>query len=138
MMAAIENNPENERFPIRKILWSILVGIGGNVLVFLFLTTFLNFYAALKFIPWIIAFNCALTGYMMLDKTRSTLKYKKGFAILSGSLVVVAVSLFVVTALPNMIGTFQITVYDLFSWAFIGATLSGMGAMLAIKYFNIK
>ena len=69
MMTETEINPEKKRFPFREIGWMTLTGVGGNVLVFLFLITFLHFLVAFKYIPWIIAFNTAVSGYALVDKT---------------------------------------------------------------------
>ena len=137
MMAAIENNPVYKRFPVRKIGWSILVGIGGNVLVFLFLTTFLNFYVALKFIPWIIVFNCAVSGYALVDRTRHLIRRKKLLAALMGAAIaVVTCGLLVMLSFYFVAENFM-QIHDAAFFLVIAVIGSWLGAVLGIKYYKL-
>ncbi len=85
-----------------------------------------------------MAFNCALTGYMLLEKTLDRLKYKRTFAVGAGVAVVVLACASMFFMLPAVIDASQITVNDLLLWFLIGAVFSGLGGILAIKYDNLK
>ncbi|MDM8544212.1 hypothetical protein QUF90_24305 [Desulfococcaceae bacterium HSG9] len=121
-----------------KALYSIIVGVVGVLILAVFFTVPVRV-ASLSFLmPWFMAFNCALTGYMLLEKTLDRLKYKRTFAVGAGVAVVVLVCASMFFILPAVIDTSQITVNDLLLWFIIGAVFSWLGGILAIKYDNLK
>jgi hypothetical protein len=61
---------------VSKFAYSIFSGVIGSILLAAFLTLFIDIFRVVKFIPWIIAFNTAMTGYSLLDKTHDTLQHK--------------------------------------------------------------
>ena len=138
MMAAIEKNPEKEPFPLRQFGWSILTGIGGNALVFLFLTTFLPFWGAIKFLPWIIAFNTAVSGYALVDKTRDLIHHKKLLAGLVGAVIVAVTCVLLVMLSFYFVADNFLALHDVAFFLVIGVIGSWLGALLAIKYFKLK
>ena len=136
-MAAIENNLNKKGFPSRQIGWSILIGVGGNMLIFLFLMTFMHIFAAIKFVPWIIAFNTAVSGYSLVDKTRNLIKRKKLFAVLMGAVIaLITCGLLVILSIFIARENF-LAIHDVVFFLVIGVIGSELGALLGIKYFKL-
>jgi hypothetical protein len=121
-----------------KFAYSILAGVIGTILIFLFLNTFLHVFEAVRFLPWIIAFNTAITGYSLLDKTRDQLRHKH-IAAMSAGIVNVIITCAVFTSLfIYLIGESLFSPWDLVLFFAIGIVCSELGALLAIKYFKLK
>lgn len=136
-MATIENNLNKKGFPSRQIGWSILIGVGGNMLIFLFLMTFMHIFAAIKFVPWIIAFNTAVSGYSLVDKTRNLIKRKKLFAVLMGAAIaLITCGLLVMLSIFIESDNF-LAIHDVVFFLAIGIIGSALGALLGIKYFKL-
>jgi len=121
-----------------KVAYSILSGVLGTIFIVWFLTTFLNSHETVKFMPWIIAFNTAVTGYALLNKTRHHFKYKQISSIGAGTLNVILTY----TALNFLFfyseGEYLVGRWDLIFYLIIGIICSELGALLAIKYFKLK
>jgi hypothetical protein len=121
-----------------KIAYSILSGVSGTVFIVWFLTIFLNSHETVKFIPWLIAFNTAVTGYSLLNKTRNHFKHKQIYSIGAGTLNVIMTY----TALNFLFfyseGEYLVGRWDLIFYFIIGIICSELGALLAIKYFKLK
>ncbi len=121
-----------------KTAYCILTGIIGTVVLIIFLSVFIELYRIVPFVPWIIAFNTAMTGYSLIEKTRDTLKYKQISSISAGILNVL------ITCFLLSVFSFYLFDENLFSiWDFalflgIGIVCSELGALLAIKYFKLK
>lgn len=121
-----------------KIAYSVLSGVFGAILIIMFLSTFLHIFSVLKFIPWVIALNTAITGYSLLDKTRNQLKHKQLSSISAGILNVIITYL--------ILGLISVCLFDenligyrnLLLYLIIGIVCSELGAILAIKYFKLK
>ena len=136
-MTAIENNLNKKGFPSRQIGWSILIGVGGNMLIFLFLMTFMHIFAVIKFVPWIIAFNTAVSGYSLVDKTRNLIKRKKLFAVLMGAVIaLITCGLLVMLSIFIESENF-LAIHDVVFFLVIGVIGSALGALLGIKYFKL-
>ena len=121
-----------------KAAYSILTGIFGTAVLIAFLTVFMELYRIVSFVPWIIAFNTAMTGYSLLDKTRDTLKYKQISSISAGVLNVI-ITYFLLSLLSFYFfdeNLFSIRDFALF--LVIGVVCSELGALLAIKYFKLN
>ena len=121
-----------------KIAYSVLAGVFGAILIVLFLSTFLHIFSVLKFIPWVIALNTAITGYSLLDKTRDLLKYKQISAIISGILNVLITYSILILISVNLLGENLFGSRDLMVFLIIGIVCSELGAILAVKYFKLK
>jgi len=121
-----------------KIAYSILVGVLGTIILVLFLATFLRIFEVVKFIPWIIALNTAITGYSLLDKTRDQFKYKQLFSVSAGILNVIFTYIILCIISVNFLGGYFLGTWDFIVFLIIGVICSELGALLAIKYFNLK
>ena len=121
-----------------KFTYSIFVGVFGTIILVLFLATFLHTFEVVKFIPWIIALNTAITGYSLLDKTRNQLKYKQLFSISAGILNVIFTYVILSIISVNFLGEYLFGMWDFIVFLIIGVICSELGALLAIKYFKLK
>ncbi len=122
---------------LNKAAYSILYGVLGNLVIFLFLTTFLRLHEIARFIPWIIAFNAISTGYSLLEKTRDRLRHKQKSAIGAGILNVLISYLVLNFIYVYFVGEFIFGGSDLAHFLVIGVICSELGALLAIKYFKL-
>ena len=121
-----------------RVAGSICAGVVGCMILMMFFTALMPVISLSALMPWIIGFNCALTGYMMLDKTRNGLKYKRMAAFCSGGLVVIPVCGVIFFVFPSIVGFLTVTVAQLVWWLFVGVVFSGLGGILAIKYLNLN
>ncbi len=121
-----------------KVFYSILAGSIGAVILVLFLTGMTLSAGIGKILPVIVGFNTALTGYMVLEKTRHGFKYKRAVSIASGVVMVLVTAAFLNIMYFRGAGVFLISVVDLTTLLGIGIVTSGLGGMLAIKYFNLR
>jgi hypothetical protein len=121
-----------------KFTYCILTGVFGAAVLVMFMTVFMDLYRAVSFIPWIIAFNTAITGYSLIDKTGSALKYKHLSSISAGILNVI-ITYFLLSIISfYLFGENLFTKWDLALFLVIGIVCSELGALLAIKYFKLK
>ena len=130
---------ENKKIVLlTQITSAVLIGVGGTILVVMLLAAIMPLSKAVNFIPWLIGFNCAMTGYSLAEKTRASLKYRHLPAIGAGiSNVLITVA--VLTGLS--VYTFGISLFnpmDLAIFLVIGAACSMFGAWLADKYHNLN
>jgi len=121
-----------------KAAYCILAGIFGTAVLIIFLAVFIELYRVVPFVPWIIAFNTAMTGYTLIDKTRDTLKYKQISSISAGVLNVI-ITCFLLSLLSFYFFSENLfTQWDFALFLIIGIVCSELGALLAIKYFKLK
>ncbi len=123
---------------VYQVLISICAGVVGCMILVLFFTALMPVVSFSGLMPWIIGFNSAVTGYMLLDKTRNSLKYKRLAALCAGCLVVIPVCGIIFFMIPSLSGFLTVTVAQLVWWLLIGIVFSGLGGLLAIKYLNLN
>jgi hypothetical protein len=121
-----------------KAAYCILTGIFGTAVLIIFLAVFIELYRIVPFVPWIIAFNTAMTGYSLIDKTRDTLKYKQVFSISAGILNVIITYFLLSLSSFYLFGESLFSIWDFALFLIIGIVCSELGALLAIKYFKLK
>ena len=103
----------------------------------MFCAAFLGLYQVVKYLPWMIAFNTAMTGFSLIEKTRDRIVHKHLAALCAGLVNVVITSgilmIFSFYLLAeNLIGSTMILILLI-----IGAVCSALGAWLAVKYFKL-
>ena len=131
----------NNEFPsqasvlLRKTMRALLVGVGGNIILFLFLTTFLHISETNRFIPWIIAFNSCLTGFSLVSKDLYTLPHLKAISVVTGLLNALISTALIVGLTQLQFGDYFLGISDYIIFAVIGMVCSGLGTLLAVKYY---
>ena len=121
-----------------KFAYSILAGVFGVAVLAMFLSVFIEIYRVVPFIPWIIAFNTAMTGYSLIDKTRDSLKYKQVSSISAGIFNVIITYFLLSLSSFYLFGENLFSIWDFTLFLIIGIICSELGALLAIKYFKLK
>ncbi len=121
-----------------KFAYCILTGVFGVAVLAMFLAVFMELYRVVPFVPWIIAFNTAMTGYSLIDKTRDTLKYKQVSSISAGILNVIITYFLLSLSSFYLFGENLFSIWDFALFLIIGIVCSELGALLAIKYFKLK
>ena len=129
---------KKDGFPFRRILRAILIGIGGNIILIVFLMTFLHIFETIKFMPWIIAFNTAHTGYSLVDKTGKQLSYRLLISALAGLFNVLITSGIFVGLSVLLFGDLFLGMREIGLFISIGILCSVVGTILAVKYFKIN
>lgn len=121
-----------------KVLYSILTGLFGSLLIVLFLTGLMPLGATVKHLPWILAFNASVAGYTLLDRSRDKLHHKKLSGMGVGILIAVPTCLLLNLLALNMTGMGLMGWPEMLFFIIIASVFAGLGAWLAIKYITIK
>jgi len=121
-----------------QIASAVLIGVGGTLLISMFLATILPLSKAVKFIPWLIGFNTAMTGYSLVERTRTSLKYRHITSICAGisNVLITAGLLFGLSVYAGVISLFN--PLDLTIFLVIGVICSEFGSWLAVKYHKLN
>ena len=128
----------NKTDQVKTIANPIIVGIIGSLVLVGFFTSLMSFDTIEKLLPYIIGFNAALTGYNLIKKTDNSLKFKRIRAISSGVLMVITTAVILNLVMLHLMGSYLIYLTDAIFLIIIGGVLSGLGAILAIKYLNMN
>ncbi|MCK5099236.1 MAG: hypothetical protein KAR45_14095 [Desulfobacteraceae bacterium] len=118
-------------------LKSILIGVGGSLILAVFCSTFIALEKIVFIMPLFIAFNGAITGYKIVDTLKNSIENIPVFSFVlgvgSGAITFVAV---------NFAGSFireglLLNIYDLLIYMGVSGITSYLGAKLAVRYFNL-
>ena len=120
-----------------KFIYSMFIGVFGSILIVMFFTGVMSMGTIEKLLPFIIGFNAALTGFNLMTRTKDSLKYKRLWSLLSGIILVVGVTLILNIAFYYLTGDDIVFMTDFFILAVTGGVFSCLGAILAIKYYNL-
>jgi hypothetical protein len=128
--------------PLTARLWQIgiavLAGVGGNIVLVHFLSGLMTAQTLSGLLDWIVGFNAALTGYMLVEKDRTDLPFRRGLCIFAG-LVNIGITIVAVNYLYQMMWDFPlIAMTDAVILLTIGAILGLAGGLLAEKYQKFK
>lgn len=123
---------------VKIIVYSIIVGVIGSLVLVGFFSSLMSLGTIQKFIPYIISFNAALTGYNLIKNSDNSLKFKRIFAISSGVMMVIIAAVILNMVMFHFMGGYLIYFTDAIFLIVIGGVLSGLGAILAIKYLNMN
>ena len=126
-------------------LKSILIGVGGSMILAVFCSTFIAMDKILFILPVFIAFNGAMTGYRMVEVMKTRIKNLPLFSFVlgigGGALTFVAVNFALSYAMQStwslMGNTVLLNITDLFIYMTVSGITSYLGAKLAIRYFNL-
>jgi hypothetical protein len=121
-----------------QIASAVLIGACGTILVIMFLATILPLSKAVNFVPWLIGFNTAMTGYSLVEKTRASLQYRHMAAIGAGISNVLITTGVLIGLSVYTIGLNLFSPMDLTVFLVIGTACSELGAWLAAKYHKLN
>ncbi len=118
-------------------LKSILMGVGGSLILAVFCSSFLAIGNVLFILPLFIGFNGAVTGYRLVEVMKDRISNVSLFSFVlgvgGGALTFVTVN-FAVSFIGNW---FLLNLYDLVVYMAVSGITSYLGARLAAKYFNL-
>jgi hypothetical protein len=116
---------------------AISIGIFGVVLLVMFFAGLMSVGAIEKLLPFIIGFNAALTGYNLVSRIKDSIKYKRILSVISGIIMVGSVVLILNITAYYYSGGYIIYIADFLFLIFLGGVFSFLGAILAIRYYNL-
>jgi len=122
----------------RSFAQAVLIGVGGNWILFFFLLTFLHVLNAVRFLPWILAFNAASTGYLLVEKTAGRLPRRSLTAAIAGALTVIFACAGIGLGIQFLLGRWVFPAADLVFFLLVGLGCSELGMLLGVKYRQIK
>ena len=114
-----------------------LIGIFGVVLLVIFLTGLVPIGTVEKFLPFIIGFNAALTGYNLISRAKGHLEYKRMWGAVAGMMMVIGAALILNFASHYYTGGYVVYIADFLILVPIAGVFSFLGAILAIRYFKL-
>ena len=121
-----------------KVIYSVLAGSMGAVILVLFLTGMTYSATIGDLLPVIIGFNTAITGYMVLEKTRDGFTHMRLAAIGSGVVMVLFTAAVLNIMFLRGAGIVLIGIEQLMILVLVGIITSGLGGLLAIKFFSLE
>jgi hypothetical protein len=121
-----------------KFVQPILTGVFGSILLVFFFTGLMSIGTIGKFLPFVIGFNTALTGYNLLRRTKNKFKYKRIWGLISGIITVVITVLILNGLFFYLFGGYIVCIIDFLLLISIGSVFSWLGAVLAIRYFHLE
>jgi len=124
--------------PYGKTVYSIAVGTFGSIILVAFMNMVMLPAYSLKFIPLVIAFNAALSGYMVLEKTREFFQHKWTVAILAGLTMTLLAFMVLLAFFMQTTGVYMLGLSHLLLMLVFGIGSSWFGGVLAINYFKLN
>jgi hypothetical protein len=121
-----------------QFVYAVITGVCGTLILVVFLNAILNVFQISKFVPFIVAFNTAMTGYSLIDKCRERIRHKHAWALSAGLLTAVITVGFLMTFSFYFLGENLLGLKMSLFLIIIGAVCSDLGALLAAKYLKIK
>lgn len=128
--------------PLTARLWQIgiavLAGVGGNIVLVHFLSCLMTAQTLSGLLDWIVGFNATLTGYMLVEKDRTGLPFRRGLCIVAG-LVNIGITIVAINYLYQLMWDFPlIAMAEAVILLTIGAISGLAGGLLAEKYLKFK
>lgn len=136
VMDSHRNNPEPRT--VRSVARAVLIGVGGSLILFFFLLTFLHVWNAARVVPWILAFNAASTGYLLIEKTDGQLPRKRLTAAIAGGLTALLGCAAIALGVRFLLGIWLFSAAEIGFFALVGIGCSELGMAVAVKYREIK
>jgi hypothetical protein len=121
-----------------KTAYSILAGTVGTMILVAFSIMIVPPADSVKLLPFIVAFNTAITGYMVIDKTREFYRHKRVIAIFAGAAATLLTFIALNTFFLHTTGFFMISLTELLLMLVIGIGSSWFGSVLAIQYLDLN
>ncbi len=128
--------------PLTSRLWQIglavLAGVGGNIVLIHFLSGLMAAQTLSSLLDWIVGFNTALTGYMLVERDRTGMPFRR-ILCLGAGLANTGITILAVNHLYKIMWDFSlIAMADAVILLTIGAVFGFAGGQLAEKYLKFK
>lgn len=115
---------------------AVLVGACGNGIVVFFLSGIMTPQTIVYLLPLIVAFNCAMSGYMLVEK--SDRHHNHFMVVIAGVANVAATTIFLNLLYRQVAGLYLIYWRELLLLLTVGAVCAGLGGLLAKKYLRLN
>lgn len=124
--------------PLWRGFISILAGACGTIILVYFLSGLVSTGTMASLLDWIVGFNTALTGYMLMEKSGGGIRYWRwlcaGAGLINSVVSIVAVNyIYFLTFDFALVG-----MTDAGILLTIGAICGALGGVLAYKYMELK
>ena len=96
----------------------------------------MDVYQVVKYLPWMIAFNTAMTGFSLIEKTRDSITRNHLLAVCAGLANVVITCGILTLFSIYVVGESLISAQKFLFWMVVGAVCSELGAWLAVRHFK--
>lgn len=130
------NTPRATR--LWQISAAILAGACGNIILICFLSGLMGMGTMAHLRDWIVGFNAAMTGYMLVEKSGADLRFRcisaSGAGLINTVLTLLAIDRLYTLSLEKPL--FDIA--DAGILLAVGAICGALGGMLAKKYLELK
>ena len=120
-----------------KTMASILAGAVGSVILVIFFTGIMRASTIGFLLPVVIGFNAALTGYMVLEKTRNDFTHKRTVSIVSGIAMLLITTIILNILFFQGAGVYRVFSGDLLTLLLVAAIAGWLGGSLAVKFFKL-
>lgn len=128
--------------PLATRLWritaAILAGTCGNIILIYFLSGLMVMETMAHLLNWIVGFNTALTGYMLVEKGGADLRFRRYLCVGAGLVNAIVTILAVNRLYALMVDYPLIEMADTGIVLTVGAICGALGGMLAKKYMALK
>ncbi|GEM_PF-4031095 len=118
---------------IKPFTASIASGWAGSLILVLFSAGLFSMNLTYKLIPVFLVFNCAMAGFMLVDKNESLLKSPMAMAVFAGSATAVAVVVTLIAIGFAYLGWLVIGPADGLLFVCLGPMAGWLGGKLALK-----
>lgn len=123
--------------PALAAVKGILTGVGGTLVVALFLTGIIRMEQLSAVLPWVVGFNGALSGYRLVELLRAGPFHKKTLSFLpgmiTGALTWCSLNIFFLYGARDFI----FSVEELLLYVVISGCTGYLGAGLASRYLDL-
>lgn len=123
--------------PLATRLWqmstAILAGACGNIILVYYLIGLMGPVDMIPVLDWIVGFNTALTGYMLVEKSGTDWRFRRSFTMGAG-LINAGLTMLAI----NRLDMFLIHTADAAILLTVSAVCSVLGGMLARKYIELR
>jgi hypothetical protein len=121
-----------------KAIFAVFSGVIGTLVLTAFGVAIMNIYQVATYLPWIIAFNTAMTGFSLVDRA-GRLMTRRLLAAMGAGIANVVIALFVLTLLSNYLAGENLIGLNRWGGSLvIGAVCGGIGGWLAMKAHPLK
>jgi len=128
--------------PLANRIWqistAIAAGTGGTIVLTYFMSGLVSMDTMASLLDWIVGFNTALTGYMLMDKSEGRIRWWRWLCASAG---LVNAVLCVVAVNYIYASTMDLSLVDRADAGIlltIGAVCGALGGLLAKKYLALK
>jgi hypothetical protein len=137
-MEMVLSSNKSNGFLARKAIYAVFSGVIGTLVLAAFGAVIMDVHRVAKYLPWMIGFNTAMTGFSLLDKA-DRLITRRHLAAAAAGIASVGITLAALTLLSNYFAGENLIGLSRWGLCFaIGAACGAFGGWLAMKAHQHK